>query len=262
MNIPILLYHSVSNQATKAYRRLCMTPGEFEEHLAYLQAQGYQPLTMDEIAQAIRSGGKGLPARPVAITFDDGLADFLTDALPICRKYHFPATLYVTTGYVGQTSRFLAGEGEQDRLMLAWDEIRALEGVNIGAHTHTHPQLDIIPLSQAKEEIQQSKNILEQELGFPVTAFSFTFGYYTRGLQKVVRQAGFTSACTVGHAMASTASDILALPRIIITPDVTISVLEKYLQGIGLRRQPNTRIVERMLWRMWRWSQKSLKGPQ
>jgi peptidoglycan/xylan/chitin deacetylase (PgdA/CDA1 family) len=253
MNIPILLYHSVSNQATKLYQPWAISLQDFELHVAYLHDQGYQPMTIGAIVQAIHLRGAGLPERPIAITFDDGLADFLTGAMPILKKYHFPATLFITTGYVGHTSSWLAREGEQNRPMLSWDEIASLDGIELGAHSHTHPQLDIIPLSQARKEIERSKNILEQQLGIPVNTFAFPHGYYTRKLRELIEEKGFTSACIVGHSMATTTSDGFALPRIIIASDVTTTILEQYLQGVGLRKAGAWRTILRTTWRIFRW---------
>ena len=252
MNIPILLYHSVSDQATTPYRPWSMPIAEFELHMACLLEQGYQPMTLSSLTQAIRSGSADLPKRPVVLTFDDGMADFLSGAVPILKKYQFPATLYVATGYVGETSRWMKMLGEQNRPMLSWDEIASLENVEIAAHSHTHRQLDIIPLSQAHDEILISKKTLEQQLGRLIHSFAFPHGYHTEKLLHMVKDAGFTSACIVGHRMATDTSDLFALPRIIITSDVTTKTLCQYLQGVGLRNNTILNRVEKKIWRIFR----------
>jgi peptidoglycan/xylan/chitin deacetylase (PgdA/CDA1 family) len=253
MNIPILLYHSVSTVATQLYQPWAIAPERFDEHLAYLRESGYQPLTIGELALSMEQGKAHLLQRPVVVTFDDGLADFLSGAMPILARYHFPATLYVTTGYVGGTSSWMRSEGEHDRPMMTWEELRELEGVEIGGHAHTHPQLDIVPLAKAREEIFLCKEILEQRLARTVQTFAFPHGYYTKKLLDLVRQAGFTSSCIVGHTMATETSPSFALPRIIITSDTTIPILEQYLQGAGLRQVGGFRPILRLGWRMMRW---------
>jgi len=252
MNIPILLYHSVSDQANKLYQPWAISPQVFESHVAYLYRQGFQPMTVDAIVQAIHLKGAGMPARPVVLTFDDGMADFLSHAMPILKKYHFPATLFITTGYVGHTSSWLARRDEQLLPMLSWDEIASLDGICLGAHSHTHPQLDIIPLTQARDEICASKRLLEQQLGVPINTFAFPHGYHTQKLKELIKEEGYTSACIVEHSMATDTADVYALPRIIITSEVTTTVLKKYLQGVGLRREGAWRTILRTTWRIFR----------
>ena len=250
MNIPILLYHSISENASATYKPWAISPCVFEEHVKYLAEHGYQPVTIKDIAKAIRSGGIGLPERPVSITFDDGIADFLTGAVPVLEKYSFPATLFVATGYVGQTSRWLAREGEANRPMLTWEQIASLKRVELGAHGHSHLQMDLIPLSQAREEMLTSKKLLEQHIGQPIETFAFPHGYHTAKLLNTAQESGYSSACIVGHAMANHSDSVLALPRIIISSEVTLPILEQYLQGNRLHTKGAWRFFLRSSWRI------------
>lgn len=235
MNIPILLYHSVSKQNIANPDQWAVSPEVFERHLAFLRKKGYQPLTIDELAQALRTEQR-LPQKPVAITFDDGLEDFLSNALPILEKYDFPATLFVTTGFVGGASHWAKREKERTRPMLSWRELSSIKGINIGAHTHNHPQMDLISLSQARNEVATSKKILEKMLNISITTFAYPHGYYSRKVINVLEEVGYTSACIVGHAMATDTDNLYALPRIIIKSDVSTEKLGEYLQGIGLSK--------------------------
>jgi peptidoglycan/xylan/chitin deacetylase (PgdA/CDA1 family) len=253
MNIPILLYHSISNEATSLYKSWAISPLEFDRHLDFLNKQGYQPITIKNVVDAIRCGGKGLPDRPLVITFDDGMADFLSGAMPILKKYNFPATLYIVTGYVGETSRWLMDEQEYNRPMLTWNQLAALEGIEIGSHSHSHFHMDLLPLAQARTEIMHSKMLLEQHLGRSIDTFAFPHGYHTKKLLKVVEESGYSSACIVRHGMANDSSNVYALPRIIITSDVTMATLDQFLQGKRLTRVSAWRSFLRKAWRMVRW---------
>ena len=86
-----------------------------------------------------------------------------------------PSTLYVVSGCVGSTSRWLGTEGESQRSMLSWRQLRELDraGVEIGAHSHSHPQLDTLPSTEAWSEILLSKCQIEDHLGHRVESFAY-----------------------------------------------------------------------------------------
>jgi peptidoglycan/xylan/chitin deacetylase (PgdA/CDA1 family) len=165
------------------------------------------------------------------LTFDDGFADFFTVAFPILKLYGFVATLYVATAFVNATSRWLRGEGEAARAMLTWDQLCALSayGIECGGHSHTHPQLDALPLSIARNEIVQCKKLLEERLGQNITSISYPFGYYSAAIRRLVQEAGYTSACAVGYAMSSQASDPFALTRLFVSADIQTAALAALL---------------------------------
>ncbi len=261
--VPILLYHSVAENAAAHYRKWAIHPGVFAAHLAYLHDCGYTPITVTHLAQAMTDPNIRLPDQPVVLTFDDALADFYTGALPALKSYAFTATLYIPTQFVGGTSRWLYAEGEGERPMLTWSQIADINasGIECGAHSHSHSQLDTLSLSEARDEIIRGKIILEQYLGRAVTTFAYPHGYYDSGVRRLVQQAGYTSACAVKHAMSALADDRFALARLIVSPaEADLKNFAGMLEGRGLRLAPARERVRTKGWRLIRRSAKLVKA--
>jgi peptidoglycan/xylan/chitin deacetylase (PgdA/CDA1 family) len=89
-----------------------------------------------------------------------------------------------------------------ERMMLNWDEVQemAKNGITIGSHSHTHPILSRMPIQKAKEEILNSKKILEKNVDIKVKHFSFPNGReedFSEELRDYCREIGFESICSV-----------------------------------------------------------------
>jgi peptidoglycan/xylan/chitin deacetylase (PgdA/CDA1 family) len=242
-SIPILMYHSISQHAESAdpgYKALCVAPTLFETQIDYLCRNGYTFLSVTQLVDALK-GKTALPDRPVVITFDDGYADFYYQALPILSRYHVTATLYVTTAFVEKTSLWLRWKEETGHPILTWNQIVEISksGIECGAHTHSHPKLDRLPLAMARDEIKRSKDLLEQHLGQQVTSFAYPYGFYTSDVRRLVKEAGFTSACAVNEALCSDEADHFTLDRLMVTPNMDVSAFELLLtpQGSSQLRQ-------------------------
>lgn len=96
--LAILCYHSLSRSDEHIWDpALFISPSHFETRLRWLRDQRYSVLPLSEGLNRLHSGT--LPPRAVAITFDDGTADFLDLALPLLERYEMPATVYWTTYY-------------------------------------------------------------------------------------------------------------------------------------------------------------------
>lgn len=227
ITVPILMYHSISSQATKRFRPFAVPPLLFARQMDYLYRQAYTPMSATQLVGALfaeEAARKPLPERPVVITFDDGYADFFSETLPVLNRYRFTATLYITTAFINDTGRWLRREGETARPMLTWDQITEVNarGIEIGAHSHRHFQLDTLPLALAQAEIVQSKRILEDRLGSAVHSFAYPFGYSSPAVRRLVRGAGFTSACAVKHTLSSPGNDPFALARLMVDSDTDV----------------------------------------
>ncbi len=99
-------------------------------------------------------------------------------------------------------------------------EMRALAaapGVEIGAHTVTHPLLASLPVAEQWREIEGSKRRLEATLGTAVPAFAYPYGArgcYTRQTVELVRKAGFELACSTRPGHVKRGSNGYTLPRV------------------------------------------------
>jgi glycosyltransferase involved in cell wall biosynthesis/peptidoglycan/xylan/chitin deacetylase (PgdA/CDA1 family) len=88
----ILLYHRIEH-VTRDRWNLCVTPENFSEHIRFLKRH-FIPVSLSELACQLEDGKIG--DKSAVITFDDGYLDNFTKALPILRKFDFPATFFIS----------------------------------------------------------------------------------------------------------------------------------------------------------------------
>lgn len=257
--IPILLYHSVAPVASRDYARWCVHPDTFAAHLDVVAALGYTPLTVSDLVDARVAGT--LPERPLAVTFDDGRADFAEHALPVLDAAAVASTLYVVTDRIGHTSRWLPMDGEEAAAMMTWDQVRAaaVAGVEIGSHSSTHVELDVVSRDRLATEIDRSRQRLADELGHAPRSFSYPHGYHSRAVVRAARAAGFDSACAVRDAWSSATDDRFALSRLFVWDSTTADDLRTLLTTPPTR-PARPRPVLRAGWRGARWARHRLRA--
>ncbi len=221
MPFPVLLYHSIATDPEPGLQRWTTTPSDFERHIDLITASGRSPLTITALAAALRSDE--LPERPVAITFDDGFADNLAAAQQL-HQAGLPATFYVTSGYLGR-SRMLDGPGLRD--------LAAIPGVEIGAHSDSHPRLDELRRSEIAEEVRVSRSRIEELLGTQIDSFAYPHGAHDERAMAEVAAAGFSSAAAVRDALSHRRDNPLRIARLTIEATTTCAQIERALDGTG-----------------------------
>jgi len=89
----ILMYHRITDEPFCAG----LAPAEFERHLVYVKKH-FRVVPISQLLEEVANNQ--VKPYTIALTFDDGHADFFHNAWPLLQKYKLPASLYVTTGFV------------------------------------------------------------------------------------------------------------------------------------------------------------------
>lgn len=251
--VPVLMYHSIGIGAAPRFKKFVVDPGEFSDQMDYLSSSGYQTVTALDLLDSW-SAKRPLPARPVVLTFDDAYADFESTALPILLERHCTATLFVATGYVGSTAQWNRSAGEGDRAILSWQALRDVSkhGIEMAAHSHTHPQLDRLSPAVLRDEIYAPKYLLEDRLSLPVQGFAYPFGYWNRNVRTTVAAAGYQYAYAVDEAPTALGDDVLTLPRLTVSAGLGVVGLIRLLDTRQTSVERNMAAIKRVAWRVMR----------
>ncbi|MEU9284776.1 polysaccharide deacetylase family protein [Streptomyces sp. NPDC048275] len=231
--VPILMYHSIATAPNDATRELSVAPEAFAEQLELLGDLGFTPVNTSDLGASWRSGGP-LPERPVLITFDDGYEGVHRHGLPVLAKHGFASTLFVSTGWLRGTY----DTGSSLDTMLDWDQVRQLadEQVEIGGHSHTHPQLDQLDDDALRFEVLRCREIIADELEVRPASFAYPYGYSSRRVRHTVREAGFAQSLAVGNALARRRQGPYALQRVTVRRSTGIEEFERLVEGRAIAR--------------------------
>jgi peptidoglycan/xylan/chitin deacetylase (PgdA/CDA1 family) len=166
----------------------------FRAQLDLLLTAGFEFVTVAEFAD--RASGQTPPPSLVALSFDDGMDDNHSVVLPLLRERGLRATVYVTTGLIGEPNPWMPSESSAR--MMRVDELRDLvaAGFEIGAHTVTHPDLSKLDFESCLREMSESRSALERLLDVRVETFAYPSCHYSPTAVTAAREAGFRAAVT------------------------------------------------------------------
>jgi len=220
----VLCYHSIDDRE----HGLTVTPATFRRQLTTLRELGFEFQTFGDFIDRVMR--RGLPQNNVAvITFDDGFEDNFTRAAPVLAELNVPATFFITSGLLERdetvVGRFRRLTKFDEAFFLSAAQLRQMHaaGLEVGAHTHTHPNLARLAPADARREIGLSKHLVEQAIGAPVRSFAYPFGkrhiHYGAATVDFVREAGYRGAGAVAFRAVSSSSvvRIFEIPRFFIT---------------------------------------------
>jgi peptidoglycan/xylan/chitin deacetylase (PgdA/CDA1 family)/SAM-dependent methyltransferase len=216
--VPILMYHGVSDEGPAALARYRVSPALFKAQMRWLRANGFYAVGSQQLLEKI--AGYAFPGRPVVISFDDGFQDFADNAWPILAAHDFTAEMFVVTDRVGQTAIWDEDKGEPARLMDAATIARlAAEGALFGSHMATHTPLDGLTAENLAKELAGSRAMLAQWLGQPPISFAAPFSIEDSRLGWMAMQCGYRIGYSGEGGAARLDMNPFQLPRIEVRGD-------------------------------------------
>ena len=199
--------------------RYTVTPENFRAQLDYLDAHGYHVIPLADLVDYVSGRRRGIPAKAVVITVDDGWLCAYTTIFPELQRRHWPWTLFVYPAIVG------VGEHA-----VSWEEIRemAAAGVDIESHTYTHPFLTRLPTLD--HELADSKEALELIAGRPVRFLSYPYGDFDDNVISAARCDGYRAAVTTHRAPVAKGVSVMEMGRYLVHNDTTMEEFAGFLR--------------------------------
>jgi peptidoglycan/xylan/chitin deacetylase (PgdA/CDA1 family) len=245
----VLLYHRVS-PARVADRWLDdwnVTPAALEQQVAWLTDHA-ELVFARELRHRLR--GPAANGKPVVcLTFDDGFRNFHDEVLPILRRHHAKATVFVVTGYLGSQAPMPFDrwglKHASDAPSTAWQPLdwEALERcaasgvVEVGGHSHRHRNAVEVTDPEVADEAATSRELLLERLGsshancYAYPYGSSRLGQVTDPYLAAVKAAGYHTALTTNVGLATAESDPLAFPRVEVVRTDSPSVIRAKVSG-------------------------------
>lgn len=211
----VLTYHNIGAPPKGAkLRGLYVRPRMFAFHMLWLAIAGFNVGTLDDVLDF--SKGRGSQKRLVALTFDDGYADFYRSAYPVLKRCRFPAAIFVLSDPELKENAWDAERLKIKKRLLTGPEMEELKkhGMSFGCHTKSHPHLSTLSGQEIESEVSGSKGELETRLGCPVKFFCYPYGDFDQRVIAQVKDAGYMAAFTEKRGFVYPDDDPFTLRRI------------------------------------------------
>lgn len=210
--IPILAYHKVDKKFE--FGGTWTTPGQFKRQMEFVKDQGMVTVTISRAVEIIKEGRKDKD-KYLCITFDDAYEGLYHYAWPVLKEFGFTATIFVVTDYVGKDNDWDVNWGGRKFRHLGWDQISEMSGAGIefGSHTKSHQDLRSLDDCALKNELSESKIILEKYLDKNIKTLSYPFGRYNEHVAAAAQDAGYICACSLTRKAIKPQAGFMNLQR-------------------------------------------------
>ena len=202
----ILTYHSIDPSGSP----ISLDEATFRRHVRGLASGAVRVVRLRDLLHLPDE----TPA--VALTFDDGFETVGSIAAPLLLEHGLPATLFVVSDHVGATNAWgdRPHPGIPTLPLLGWDALARLgeAGLELGAHSRTHPHLTALRGDALRAEVAGSAERIRAETGRAVRSFAYPYGSVDR--EVAAATSAFDHACTTEMRLVGAGDDHRLLPRL------------------------------------------------
>ena len=205
MNIPVLSYHSISNDKSP----ISISANIFEKQIIFLKKLSYESVNFDEIDPNKKN--------QIILTFDDGYKDILINALPILKKYNFKATCFFVTNLIGKNNNWDSKkENFKIKELMNPDDIKKWHENGMSVQSHSHNHLDLTKLSNVEiiNELEYSKKYLKEKFNIKSDVFCYPFGKVNRNVYEITKKIYKNAVTTNRSRYNINKHNRLLIPRI------------------------------------------------
>ena len=224
--VPVLCYHRFGPGGGK----MVMSANSFAQQLDWLATNDYHVIPLAQLAEFLQ-GRRPLPKRSVVITIDDGYESTDRIALPLLRKYGFPATVFVYTDFIGAADA------------LSWPQLHQLIDsglIDVQAHSKTHHNMierdaaapDAGYRARLDTEARVPRELIERRLGAPVQSFAYPYGDANQAVLDALTRQHYLIGLTVNPGGNAFFAQPLMLRRTMIYGDQDLASFKLKLQTV------------------------------
>jgi poly-beta-1,6-N-acetyl-D-glucosamine N-deacetylase len=256
-----LSYHEVERDDAAITSPTVVRVSDLAAQFAWLKANGYQPVHVDQILAA-RAGGPVLPEKAVLLTFDDGLRNFYTHAFPLLKLFNYPAVIALVGRWLdvpeGGTVDY-DGTPKSRNDFMTWSQIRELQAsglVEVATHAYdlhqgipanpqgnTQPaaitrrfaegvyEPDQVYLDRLRRDLRASQSIIANHTENVPRILVWPYGRSNLAGQEVARELGIQLGFTLEDGPTLANTPLLQTRRYLIEHSPSLKQFAETLRG-------------------------------
>ena len=196
-----------------------------------------QALSYAQIAEAIDRVAAEHPEAAAAQSLKSADVLALNNNLALLMDYLkklTPRLLYAAVDAMEDVAGVSGKPSSGSPVMVNWDEVRDMQanGIEFGSHGCSHTIMPRMETADLKRELIESKAIIEEHTGQPITLLAYPNGDYDDRVVKLVAEAGYVSAVTTWGDRSDTGLNILAIPRIGIHQGASVGLSDRFSEAV------------------------------
>ncbi|WP_349408671.1 polysaccharide deacetylase family protein [Pseudalkalibacillus sp. SCS-8] len=241
--IPILMYHHFDEELAES---TVVSTERFREQMTALKEAGYNTISDDELHDYLFEN-QPLPENPILITIDDGYRSNYTIAYPILKEHGMKATIYVVVDHQDETPGHyphLTWEETKEMYESGWIDIQSHtynSHVYVESETKRGPALttkakgesDEAYYERVKKDLQQSKEIIEEQLGKEVVSIAYPYGAHNDHVIAAAKELGYKIGYTVQKGINVKDADPFRLKRLNVVDDYDGATLLQKIEELN-----------------------------